>query len=483
MSIGRFASYNLGGAIIPIVVTLLTVPIYLQIIGVERYGILAIVWVLLGSFGVFDFGLSHATAYRIASLRNATADERQEVFWTALLLNAGLGAAGGLLLWWVAFVFMTGYLQIDAALLDETLSAIRWFIVALPILTVSMVLTGVLLGLERFLALNISNTMGAVLGQLAPLFVAWQFGPNLALLFAAALLGQLVALALQFQQCWSRVPLGKGVPVFRSQLIPGLLHYGGWVTVTAVVSTLMTTFDRLLIGMISGAKAVTHYTIPFTLVSRVNVLPDSLAAAIFPRFSSLSMERCDELTEKSLRLIAAILTPVLVLLIAILEPFLGWWLGGEFSEKAALVGEIVALGLWANGLARIPFSRLLGEGRPDVIAKIHLAEIVPYFLMLYIGLQFWGIVGAAIVWSFRVIIDSSLLLFIIGIAPRLLLKFVYPATLLVLMWCTIRYIPDWSMMKYVFAVIIVLESVRWGWSVANIYLKNEWMLLLRKNMS
>src|SRR6202011_3165766 len=88
--------------VVPLLVALVTVPIYIREIGAARYGVLSIVWILLGYFGFFDFGLSRASANALAKLVDAHKEERGKVLVTSLCLNLGLGAAGGVILYCVA---------------------------------------------------------------------------------------------------------------------------------------------------------------------------------------------------------------------------------------------------------------------------------------------------------------------------------------------------------------------------------------------
>lgn len=162
LSIRRNTAYNLLGSLIPLAVSLVTIPIYLGLIGEARYGVLAIAWLLLGYFGLFDLGLGRATAQRIAALHDGTASERAQTFWTALTLNIGLGILGGLLIWPLASYFFGNVFQVDEALRPEMQAAVPWLILAVPMATLSGVLSGALQGRERFLELNLISVSGTV---------------------------------------------------------------------------------------------------------------------------------------------------------------------------------------------------------------------------------------------------------------------------------------------------------------------------------
>src|SRR5437667_9981787 len=101
MSIIGGTAANLGGAIVPTVVSLVTIPLYIHLIGQERYGVLVLIWLLVGYFRLFEGGLGSATAQRIAALAAASGEARARVFWTALLLNGSFGLLGGIVLWFV----------------------------------------------------------------------------------------------------------------------------------------------------------------------------------------------------------------------------------------------------------------------------------------------------------------------------------------------------------------------------------------------
>jgi len=271
MSIRRNTAYNLLGSAAPLATALVTVPIYIELIGEERYAVLAIAWLLLGYFGLFDLGLGRATAQRIATLGDAAAEERARIFWTALIVNLGLGVIGGLLIWPTAAYFFGNLFKIEAALRPEVEAAVPWLILAVPMATTSGVLGGALQGRERFLELNLISALGTVLFQLLPLSTAAVWGPELGVLLPIVLVTRLLTLLMLFQRCRRHIFRGYTV-AFASEHAGHLLRFGGWVTVNAFVGPMMIILDRFIIGVVSGAKSVTYYTVPFQLAQQSTII-------------------------------------------------------------------------------------------------------------------------------------------------------------------------------------------------------------------
>ncbi len=413
MSVSRNTSYNIAGAVAPLLLSLITVPIYLRLVGAERYGVLAIAWLLLGYFGLFDLGLGRSTAFRIASLREGAEDARSSAFWTGLTINLGMGVVGGLLLFGAASFFFGQVFKVSAGMRGEVMSAVPLLACAVPIATVTGVLTGAMQGRERFLETNLVSTVSTALFQLFPLAVAYWAGPHLKYLLSAAILARLCAIAVLGFWCMREFGVTRVLRVDPKEA-PLLLKYGGWVNLTSLIGPALVAADRFAIGAILGAAAVTVYTVPFQLAQRIQVVPGALTNALFPRLSSIDQTQQHALVNSATMALLAIISAPVLGGIFLLEPFLRLWIGAEIGGQSAEVGRIMLIGFWINSFALLPFIRLQASGRPDLVAKALIAEIPPYMVALYFGLQHFSYVGAAVAFAARCVVDYVILTLMSG---------------------------------------------------------------------
>ncbi len=409
MSVKRHTLYNLGGSVAPMFVSLITVPIFLHLIGNDRYGVLAIVWLFLGYFGIFDPGITRAAEFHIARLHAPElAKERQRVFWTALAINLTFGLIGGAVLYAVARPIFMSTFKMPAEMRREVIASLPWLAASIPLSVGTGVLGGALQGREQFGIYNAIRIFNTTASQLAPLAVAYWHGPQLTWLIPTVVIARTVGTIPTIIVLIRHLPISSKPRFDRSQL-KSLFSYGGWITVTNVLMPVLTTLDRVLIGSLLSAEAVAFYTVPFNLVSRVSALPGALQNSIFPKLSRGTQESSARLASDSVAALAAVITPIMVVGTAALPIFLRYWVGSKFAMHAAPVGLILIVGIWLNSLAFIPFGHLQARGRPDIVAKFHAAETVPFVGLLWVGLHFFGLVGAAYAWTLRVSVDSLLL--------------------------------------------------------------------------
>jgi O-antigen/teichoic acid export membrane protein len=413
MSVSRDSIFNLAGAAIPIGLALVTVPFYLKLVGPDRYGVLAIAWLVLGYFGLFDLGLGRATAQRIAALRNASASERASTFWTALCLNVFMGLSVALVLWPLSLYFFGHFFRMDEVLRTEVIAAAPMLALAVPVATTTGVLTGALQGRERFLEVNVISVLSTTLFQLLPLAVAWLYGPYLPLLLLSALGARAIALVVLWQRCQSDLVRGQPVRPDR-MLVKPLLSYGGWILLTSIIGPLLVVSDRFLIGAILGSVMVGHYAVIFQLAERITVIPMSLTNAIFPRLALLTEEDAGRLSANAISAILAIMTPAVIIGIIVLDRFLSLWVGEDIARDVSFVGKILLAGYWINSLSLVPYARLQAIGRPDLVTKLLLVELPVYLPVMYFAIISYGLLGAAVTFSVRLAVDYILLSAAVG---------------------------------------------------------------------
>lgn len=407
-TVGRNTLYNLVGTGIPLVLFIVTIPLYIAEIGAARYGVLAVVWLVLGLFGMMDLGLGRAATQQIATLRDADDNDRRSVLGSALVGNAIVGALGAVVMTGVSWYVFAEGMQLEDWLRAEALPLVPLMALAVPVATSFGILAGALQGRERFFVVNRIAITNSTLFQLLPLAVAWMYGPSLFWLVIAALGARVIAVALLWREC--RLEFGAGwlASSYRGRLA-AMLRYGGWVTVTGVVGMVLVFSDRLIIGSIIGAVAVTIYAVPLDATRRLAIIADALANALFPRLAIAGEDQSRDLTRRAVSMLYAIATPAIAAVIVLADPITRLWLGDEIGSQAGPLMQILGVAAWINIFAKLPYAKLQAQGNPRAVAIAAIIQMPPFFLALWYALQAFGLAGAAWVYLGRNTLDFVLL--------------------------------------------------------------------------
>lgn len=405
-SLARGTLYNMAGSLTPLAIALVTVPAYLKVIGPERYGVLAIFWLLLGYFGLFDLGLSRATAYHMAASDDR--DVQRTVFWTSTAINPVFGLVGGAALYWGASTFFDHVFNVSSATLRAEIRHSLFIIaLAVPVATLTGTFTGVLNGKAAFGRLNLVTAISSSGFQLFPLLAALTIGVGLDVLLIAAMLPRVLGMILLGYLSWNLTARGTA-PRCSWPMFKKLFAFGGWASVTSMLGSLLVLGDRFVIGTFLNATMVGYYTIPFQLTQRVVVVPSAITTALFPKLAAAEPNDRAALAKVGNRAIIGILLPILAVAIACSGIFLRLWVGQSTANLIDSTMKILLIATMINSLALVPCVSLQASGRPDLVARAIMIEI-PIFLPLFVlAVKFGGLTGCAIVVAARFYFDLLL---------------------------------------------------------------------------
>ena len=391
------------------------IPLLVQALGLERFGLLALIWMGVGYFSLFDLGLGKALTHQIATrLANQDQETIPNLIRTGVLALAGLGVLAMLLV-----AILTPWLVPNVFSVPEDMQKeARWsfwiLALSLPAVLASAGLAGTLEGYQRFrtlafirVPLGISNfVVPALIAVFTPSLIAITLALVLSRVTALWVLHRVVQRPLTAERQHAQPPRPS-----KEDLIT-LLRFGGWITVSHIVGPILVYFDRFFISALIGLTAVTHYVTPYEVLSRMMVLPQAIMAALFPAMAQAIARHSANISSlasgASKAMFLAMLSPALgAALFA--EELLSLWLDAAFAKESYVVVQFLAAGILVNVLARVPMTALQSSGRADVAAKVHLLEVIPYLFLLWWAVAAFGIVGAALAWMLRVAVDTLLL--------------------------------------------------------------------------
>ena len=343
---------QLGGGILNTLVLLAFTPILVRTLGLERYGVLLLVLGFALYAGLAEFGVGMATARFIAKAEDEL--ERSRVLGASLMVSAPLAAVAGGLFACLSFrdLGMKVGLSNSVAIELENARAALFFLGMSLVL--SSVLSGLMYGLQRFIALNLISLLSTATYTLAPAGYAVVIGHDISGLIWSVDLGQLLLITVGMVLC------GRAhfYPVFRgvdATLIRGLFHYGAWSTLGSALHRATNSIDRPFIGALIGAATIPFFAVPQSIVSRSSIVVGALTGSVFPRLSRLEGTSAYRELLKTCYRSACSLAPLYIIGILVFPLFLKFWLGSAFAELSCSSGNFIG----ARGMARRDWVRPL----------------------------------------------------------------------------------------------------------------------------
>lgn len=408
-SLARNTGWNLLGATLPLPVALLCIPLLVSALGVDRFGVLGLAWMVMGYFGLFDFGLGQSTTKLVAE--GADPQGLRQLMRNSLLLHALLGLGGGAVFAALAPWLATRAFAVPPELVGETTHALYWLAASVPAIVISAALRGMLEGLHRFDLANLIRIPAGIVNFAGPV-VALQFAEGLPVVVAVIAIARFVVLLAYAAACRGLLPPATGHSRIEGAMLRRLATYGGWLTVSNFINPLIIITDRFAIAAVVSVGAVAYYVTPYEIITKTWIISASLLGALFPVLSAMAANNPGALRgtcRQAETILLCLAAPVVAVFLSCSDLLLELWLGAGFREQSTPVAQWLALGILVNVVAQVPLTALNATGRADLSAKIAALEFPFYVAAIWYGAQAFGIQGVAAVWAARTVLDALLL--------------------------------------------------------------------------
>ncbi len=412
--VGRNATFNIFGAILPSLVGLIVIPIFLQNIGIDRLGVFTLALGILGFAGLFDFGLGRALTQTVAKAIGAgyslaaVAKLVRNTIPIIFLFSA---------FWGVVLTFFANYiveqsLHLSGEVIPEATVGIIWLAFALPVMVLTSCIVGVLEGLQFFGRINLIRTPAGILSFLVPAIGSYatnDVGNIIGLLVAA----RTITLLAWIWALYRALPQIRVTNYSVNNPVPAreMWKFTGWMTISNIVGPFMVHADRFYLASIFPPSVIAYYTVPIDTLFRTTIFPLMAMNAVFPAFANagVTSAHAGRLLRGATLLMLFFWAIPLIGAGLIAEWLLSAWVGSEFAGHSLIIVKWLLLGILINGFAHIPFALLQSGGRADLTAKLHMLELPIYLFILVSLVASHGIIGAALAWTFRVMLDTTLL--------------------------------------------------------------------------
>lgn len=469
---------NFIGQAITLPAVILTFPYIVHHLGAAKFGIFALLRVLVDYFGVCELGLGGATTKYIAEARERNEVEKiVKIYKTSATFIFVFGLIGALVFYFSVPFLAKHFLKVEKNLLLEMQVISRIGSSLVFVILAKSFFNGILEAYQRFDLINIIKI---------PYFIIISIIPVIAIFLGYGLVGvvvgivsvELVTLIEYYLFSKKLIPNREAKLLSLGSFAP-ILSFGWWLSAARMISWAMVNIQNIIIGSLISVAAVTYYSIPYNLVNKMAIIGASVTPIVFSAMSFLysrNKERTPRLVAYSLRYTMILYGLPSLVCICFSKEILILWLGSDFQQSIAVM-KILAIGMFSCGFAWMLGTFIQSIGKPKLISLIGFFQFPLDILATFFLTKRLGILGAALAWTCLRILTTLIFYLICSrfniyrASLKFNKNFLFGSgyfLLLIILISTLKYFSPISLLHAGFNILILIAGysfIMWRYSI------------------
>jgi O-antigen/teichoic acid export membrane protein len=396
---------NLAGRVCTSLLGFAFVPLYIQFMGMEAYGLIGFFASLQAVFVLLDAGLSTSINREMARL-GTDAESRsgartllrtlEIVYWS---IGIGIGATIALASEYIA----VHWLQRQAMSTGQATAAIQLMALTIVLRWPVAIYLGALMGLRRHVPPNVVLVLGSLLQGGGAVLVLWLVSPTVTAFFAWQVVAGGVQTLAMAALTWRSLRLPGDKPRFQFAALRPLFAFSAGVMGITLLSITLTQADKFLLSRLLTLEQFGYYALAGAIAAVFMMAGGAVYGAIFPSLTR-AVATADEdavalLYHRSCQAVSLIVIPAGAATIFFAPELLSIYLGNpKIVQNTALLVQMLVLGNIVLALMMVPLALQLAHGWTKLSFYKNLIANAVLLPILYFAASRYGAVGAAAVW-------------------------------------------------------------------------------------
>jgi len=388
----------LAGAL-PILVVIFTTPYVVNTLGAEHYGLLTLITAIIGYFAIIDLNFTAGSLKYVSEFHSAgQTDKRDQTLTAGFFIYLAIGALGCMLVFVFAEWLATQVFSVSPNDHALAVSSLRLAAFGFLLGQVQVYLNSIPQSLRRYDQSALYETIFGIAAPIINVLVLWLGGGLYEIIWVRIVLSALNIVVL-IRLVRHLLPDSRFTRPTRD-VLGKLASFSGYAYLSRLASLAYTQGDKLIIGALVSMSALTYYAVPFLLANRVYGLSYRMSSVLLPAASSLAAihqhARMEELYLYSARYVFFINCVLSLLLVAIAQEILLYWIGPEMAAAGTLILVLIALGNLLDSLTNAPSLVNDALGRPKITGLFAISRAILGLSLVYVLVQAMGVIGAAV---------------------------------------------------------------------------------------
>ncbi len=386
----RSALFGFVSWLLPLGLTFYATPLVVRRLGVEEYGLYALV---LGFVSYsFTFSIGRAVTKYVAEFR-ATGQTKKinEVLAATLWINGIVGLFGTAALCLLARFVLIGLFGIEPEMQENAVIAFYIASVSIFFAMQAQVFSGVLQAVHRldiFSAMTTLVSVSSIVGNI--IIVLNGYGVTELLIWNS--LNTIISCGWFYIAGKRLLPEAKWGFESSREIIKLVAWFAAGTSTNQLIFNFLLLFERGLITRVLGTESLTYYVVPMNLTVQIHLFSSSLLLMIFPMASELGakmeIERLRAIYEQTTKYLFGIVVFIVVSMIVCGYEFFSVWLNPQIADQTFYIVIIQALtfGTMAVGIVAWQIMEGLGNTRNNALVSIPWAALSLVLMLILIPL-------------------------------------------------------------------------------------------------